>query len=199
MGVTTPPGRRAAYVTRMLGCNPDHTARLVAEASGTWSRYAAGDHTQWRGLATWLAGRCAGAPRQRLAQRRKVGLELEFPVVRRATGRGLDRSSVQALWEAFAERDTSWSFARESIVPVVTGLRRQLGDFSEHVDTDASVCTVEIALAPQETVDQAAESARSVMSDLRSLLWENGYTLLSAGIQPITSWCHPGCIPPGVH
>jgi hypothetical protein len=28
----------------MLGYNPDHTARLVAEAGGTWSRYAAGDH-----------------------------------------------------------------------------------------------------------------------------------------------------------
>jgi len=30
----------------MLGYNPDHTARLVAEAGGTWSRYAAVDHTQ---------------------------------------------------------------------------------------------------------------------------------------------------------
>jgi hypothetical protein len=99
--------------------------------------------------------------------------------VRRATGRGLDRSSAQALWEAFAERDASWPFARESIVPVVTGLHRRLGDFNEHVDTDVGVCTVEIALAPQETVDQAVESARSVMSDLQSPPWANGYTLLS--------------------
>jgi hypothetical protein len=30
----------------MLGYNEDHTARLVAEASGTWTRYAAGDHTR---------------------------------------------------------------------------------------------------------------------------------------------------------
>lgn len=124
------------------------------------------------------------------ARLRKVGLELEFPVVSRSTGRGLGQSSVQALWEAFAERDTSWSLVRESISPVVTGLRRRLGNFNEHVDTDAGVCTVEIALAPQETVGQAVESARSVMSDLQSLLWAKGYTLLSAGIQPIT-WFDP--------
>jgi hypothetical protein len=37
----TPP----PVVAKMLGYNPDHTARLVAEAGGTWTRYAAGDHT----------------------------------------------------------------------------------------------------------------------------------------------------------
>jgi site-specific recombinase XerC len=36
----------APVVAKMLGYNPDHTARLVAEAGGTWSRYAAGDHAR---------------------------------------------------------------------------------------------------------------------------------------------------------
>jgi len=35
----------APVVANMLGYNPDHTARLVAEVGGTWNRYAAGDHT----------------------------------------------------------------------------------------------------------------------------------------------------------
>jgi hypothetical protein len=35
----------APVVAKMLGYNPDHTAHLVAEAGGTWTRYAAGDHT----------------------------------------------------------------------------------------------------------------------------------------------------------
>ena len=35
----------APVVAKMLGYNPDHTARLVAEAGGTWNHYAAGDHT----------------------------------------------------------------------------------------------------------------------------------------------------------
>jgi predicted ATPase len=30
----------------VLGYNHDHTARLVAEAGGTWARYAIGDHTR---------------------------------------------------------------------------------------------------------------------------------------------------------
>jgi hypothetical protein len=34
----------APVVAKMLGYNPDHTARLVTQAGGTWSRYAAGDH-----------------------------------------------------------------------------------------------------------------------------------------------------------
>ncbi|MGH3701314.1 MAG: hypothetical protein ACRDRU_28605 [Pseudonocardiaceae bacterium] len=33
-------------IATMLGYHPDHTTRLVAEAGGTWSRYAAGDHTK---------------------------------------------------------------------------------------------------------------------------------------------------------
>jgi hypothetical protein len=35
----------APVVATMLGYNPDHTARLVAQAGGTWTHYAAGDHT----------------------------------------------------------------------------------------------------------------------------------------------------------
>ena len=35
----------APVIATMLGYHPDHTARLVAEAGGTWTRYAAGDHT----------------------------------------------------------------------------------------------------------------------------------------------------------
>jgi hypothetical protein len=29
-----------------VGYNPDHTARLVTEVGGTWTRYPAGDHTR---------------------------------------------------------------------------------------------------------------------------------------------------------
>jgi len=36
----------APVVAKMLGYNPDHTARLVAQAGGTWSRYAPGDHAR---------------------------------------------------------------------------------------------------------------------------------------------------------
>ena len=35
----------APVVAKMLGYNQDHTTRLVTEAGGTWTRYAAGDHT----------------------------------------------------------------------------------------------------------------------------------------------------------
>ncbi|HSZ29269.1 MAG TPA: hypothetical protein VK784_05865 [Pseudonocardiaceae bacterium] len=31
---------------RCSGYTQDHVARLVAEAGGTWTRYAAGDHTR---------------------------------------------------------------------------------------------------------------------------------------------------------
>jgi integrase len=36
----------APVIATMLGYNPDHTARLVTEVGGTWTRYAAGDHTR---------------------------------------------------------------------------------------------------------------------------------------------------------
>ena len=36
----------APVVATMLGYKPDHTTRLVTEVDGTWTRYAAGDHTR---------------------------------------------------------------------------------------------------------------------------------------------------------
>ena len=36
----------APVVARMLGYTHDHTARLVSEAGGAWSRYAPGDHSR---------------------------------------------------------------------------------------------------------------------------------------------------------
>jgi integrase len=44
----------APVVARMLGYTGDHTARLVAEVGGTWTRYAAGDHT--RVTPDWVDG-----------------------------------------------------------------------------------------------------------------------------------------------
>ncbi|WP_409491486.1 hypothetical protein [Amycolatopsis sp. cmx-11-12] len=35
----------APVAAKTLGYSTDHTARLVAEAGGTWARYAGGDHT----------------------------------------------------------------------------------------------------------------------------------------------------------
>ncbi|MBV9030394.1 MAG: hypothetical protein JO364_08785 [Pseudonocardiales bacterium] len=36
----------APVVARMLGYTHDHTARITTETGGTWTRYAAGNHTQ---------------------------------------------------------------------------------------------------------------------------------------------------------
>jgi gamma-glutamylcysteine synthetase len=85
-----------------------------------------------------------------------------------------------------AARDASWSLVHESIAQATNGVRRRRGEFDEHVDSDTGVCTMEVALAPQATVTRAVADARTVMRDLQGHLGDRGYTLLSAGIQPIT-------------
>ncbi|MFE4023179.1 glutamate-cysteine ligase family protein [Streptomyces sp. NPDC059101] len=120
------------------------------------------------------------------APRRRIGLELEFPVVARATGRGMDHATAAELWPAFAARDASWTLAREEVTGITVGVTRPHGEFADHVNTDTGICTVELSLAPAETVGQAVADAHAVLRDLRGLLDPLGHTVLSAGIQPRT-------------
>ncbi|MGH3874462.1 MAG: glutamate-cysteine ligase family protein [Pseudonocardiaceae bacterium] len=125
-----------------------------------------------------------------IAPPRRVGLELEFPVVGTANGRGLDRDGAQQLWRSLAALDTSWSLVEETVTGVVTGVRRRTAGFDELLNTDTGVCTLEISLAPRETVDQAVDAAGGILRTLQGLLEARGYTLLCAGIQPRT-WADP--------
>ncbi|MCB5910018.1 glutamate-cysteine ligase family protein [Streptomyces pinistramenti] len=122
---------------------------------------------------------------------RRVGLELEFPVVETATGRGLDRDGAQRLWRTLAAHDMSWALVEETVVGGVTGVRRRTAGFDELVNTDTGVCTVEVSLAPRDTVGQAVEAAGDVLRMLQGHLEVMGYTLLCAGVQPRT-WFDPG-------
>ncbi|MFI7104603.1 glutamate-cysteine ligase family protein [Streptomyces sp. NPDC050161] len=125
-----------------------------------------------------------------VASPRRVGLELEFPVVGTATGKGLDRDGAQRLWRSLAAYDTSWSLVEETVVGGVSGVRRRRAGFDELLNTDTGVCTVELSLAPQETVGQAVEAAGDVLRMLQGLLDVMGYTILCAGVQPRT-WVDP--------
>ncbi|WP_263247152.1 glutamate-cysteine ligase family protein [Saccharopolyspora rosea] len=124
------------------------------------------------------------------ATMRRVGLELEFPVVQRSTARGLDRAAAQRLWHRFAALDPTWTVVEEVATGAVTGVRRDAGDFEEHVNSDTGVCTVEVSLAPRETVGAAVSDANAVLRRLGRVLGEMGYVLLCAGIQPRT-WSDP--------
>ncbi|MFI1016644.1 glutamate-cysteine ligase family protein [Streptomyces sp. NPDC020965] len=121
---------------------------------------------------------------------RRVGLELEFPVVENATGRGLDRAGARRLWHRLAELDASWSTTVESITGAVTGVHRTAGGFTEQVNTDTGICTVEVSLAPRESIGEALDAADIVLRQLQSLLGAMGHTVLCAGIQPRT-WTDP--------
>ncbi|GAB2587092.1 hypothetical protein GCM10027168_19830 [Streptomyces capparidis] len=121
---------------------------------------------------------------------RRVGMELEFPVVDLATGRGMDRGTAERLWHSFAAHDSSWSVTKEPVTGATVGVRRKNGGYEEQVNTDTGVCTVEVSLAPQETVHAALRAARTVLGGVQQVLTPLGHTLLGAGIQPRT-WFDP--------
>ncbi|MGW4022699.1 glutamate-cysteine ligase family protein [Streptomyces sp. NPDC005009] len=121
---------------------------------------------------------------------RKVGLELEFPVVETATGRGMGHHTAERLWHAFAGEHDAWSLVKETLTGAVTGVRRVDGGFQDYVNTDTGVCTVEVSLAPRTTIGAAVAAAHAVLDPLREALAGMGHTLLCAGIQPRT-WCDP--------
>jgi gamma-glutamylcysteine synthetase len=121
---------------------------------------------------------------------RRIGLELEYPVVDAATGLGMTRATAERLWLTFAERSRSWSPYREVLTGAVTGVRRVTAGFPERVDTDTGICTVEVSLAPQDSIGAAVDAASAVVADLHRSLEALGHTMLCTGMQPVT-WCDP--------
>ncbi|MFJ6799014.1 glutamate-cysteine ligase family protein [Streptomyces sp. NPDC091268] len=121
-----------------------------------------------------------------MVSQRRVGLELEFPVVYTATGLGMGHRTAEKVWRSFAARDTSWTLVRETVSGSVTGVTRTVGGMDEHIDSDTGVCTVEVSLKPQDSVGAALQAAAPVLGLLQELLSEAGCTLLCTGIQPRT-------------
>jgi gamma-glutamylcysteine synthetase len=119
---------------------------------------------------------------------RTIGVEYEYPAVF-SNGEGIPFAVVEALYAKLAE--AGWDLKKDEatgqFVDAYLPVELPNGQQSSHmVTTDAGVHTIEIGLAPMQTLQAAEAAMEQVLEIVLRLLSEHDATLLGYGIQPVT-------------
>ena len=118
---------------------------------------------------------------------RKIGVEFEFPIVY-SDGKGADRKIIQQLWTTFSRQYPEWKPIRENIRKTVSGVTRTSGGYSEVIDTDVGVCTIEFSMRPFAHITDMNAHFLKTFQPLRDVAKELGLSILTMGCQPITGY-----------
>lgn len=121
-------------------------------------------------------------------QTRTIGVENEYPAVFK-DGRGISFEVMTAMYAKLAER--GWHLEQDGTTgkTINAELPVELPDGSKSahmITTDAGVHTIEIGLAPMQTMQAAEAELKNLVSLLLELLAEHDATLLGYGVQPLT-------------
>jgi len=116
---------------------------------------------------------------------RRIGLELEYPVVTR-NAVAINVHQARDIWSGLAEAMPAWQVIRQRYSDAVIGLRNTADGYHEHISNDTGVCTIEIALKPELTLDRALGRAYPAIEKVADVAASLGYSLLCLGTQPRT-------------
>jgi gamma-glutamylcysteine synthetase len=130
---------------------------------------------------------------------RKVGLELEFPIVR-GDGHAVDYTVIAGLftwlagkgWDLVTDEGTGATVAASRPWPTGHG---RFGYAADVISTDVGFCTLEVSLCPDDDLFRLAGHWASIRSVLREYFSGAGCRMLGYGIQPISP-PHRGLIAP---
>lgn len=121
---------------------------------------------------------------------RMIGIENEYPVVTR-TGEGIPWSTLAYLWAELAKR--GWEMHRDgttreiiAATKVRPGLENAPYRNYDTIETDTGFHTMEISLAPTQTVQEAEEVSGTLLSMVSEIFAERDAVILGYGIQPFT-------------
>jgi len=118
---------------------------------------------------------------------RNIGFEFEFPAVMR-DGHAAPREKIKAMWKAFCAAHPQWHLNREKIRHTITGVRRTNQGYTEILNSDGGVCTVEFSLRPWPDVHQAIRAFTTVFEQIKAVATPLGISFLAMGMQPITGY-----------
>ena len=143
-------------------------------------------HSTLDRLTEFFVSRFAGS---RCADR-QIGLELEFPVVRR-NGEAITYDVAAGLFAHFC--DNGWRPVRDPTTHAVVGAEGHAdagaeppSDFTDRIELELGCCTLELALAPERTLFAAERRLKRMMAWIVPYLRERDCRLLGYGIQPRT-------------
>src|ERR1700722_16288706 len=91
---------------------------------------------------------------------RRIGFELEYPLITR-NAVAIDASQASEFWAGLAQAMPAWQVNRQHHSQTVIGLTNVADGYREHISNDTGVCTVEIALKPESTLNSALYNAYS--------------------------------------
>ncbi len=118
---------------------------------------------------------------------RKIGFEFEFPTVL-SNGKAATREKIKAMWKALSKKHPEWKLTREKIRHTITGVTRTRHGYTEILNSDGGVCTVEFSLRPCPDVRQAIREFKAVFQQVNNAAAPLGISFLAMGMQPITGY-----------
>ncbi|MDF0556051.1 glutamate-cysteine ligase family protein [Kamptonema sp. UHCC 0994] len=116
---------------------------------------------------------------------KKIGLELEMPLVQQ-DGLAAGFDDVEKLLQDFSEQ--GWSKKFDPNTEALISVGRETSEGLEVVSTDVGVCTLEVALAPVNSIDEAIKYWHDFKSSvLLPKIKNNHLKVLGYGTQPISA------------
>lgn len=121
-------------------------------------------------------------------EHRKIGLELEYPVVFE-DGAGVSFSVIAALFEELGKREWQLEYDRDTqaVISAERPPSAASSDFGGDVLTvEFGAHTLEIVLAPTDDVVEAETSLEHILAVVIPILRDHGAFLIGHGVQPLT-------------
>lgn len=112
---------------------------------------------------------------------RRLGIELEFPLVYGATGKAIDLETARSIYERIARGDKSWSLNLKELE-----VRKKCGGQTITMNSEAGFSTLELSLPPAQNIAHASELIAEFAPVIIRAAESAGACALGYGIQPIT-------------
>lgn len=116
-------------------------------------------------------------------ERRKIGVELKFPVVDE-WGNAVDYETIKKLWTHFQR--LGWEKEVDSYTGETVGVKKRGTEATDHISTETGYCKVEFSLGQEEDLFKISDKITRLRELIASFSQAQRAFFLGYGIQPKT-------------
>ena len=139
--------------------------------------------TRMRELRDGMAsGYARNAERFALGEKRRIGPELEFPVVSVGTGRASSQKEIMSVFSEMTKLRSGWELADDG-----TSTGKVVDGYGISVGTDMGTGTMEISFPPVTKLRDAEMHVTRILNEVKPVAAGLGLAVLGYGVQPVSA------------